>query len=43
MVDLTQGWIWFACGLGVTVLTGLALVGVVLIARHAEARRADRR
>ena len=43
MVDFTQGWVWFVCGLGVTVLTALVLVGVVLVARHAEARTRSRR
>jgi hypothetical protein len=43
MLDFMQGWVWFVCGLGVTVLTAVVLVGVVFVARHAEGRTPHRR
>ena len=38
MFDFTQGWMWFVCGLGATVLTTLFIVAVVLLALRGEAR-----
>jgi len=43
VVDLMQGWVWFACGLGATVLAALFVVAVVLAGRRAEARPPRRR
>jgi hypothetical protein len=43
VIDFAQGWVWFACGLGATLLTALFVVGVVLVARRAEARTPRRR
>jgi hypothetical protein len=34
--DFTQGWEWFAAGLGATIFTTILLLVTIAAARHAE-------